>query len=114
MRDQPWRGLREDVDLITGFTRDEYRFFALAMNEDLSAVDVAGVTAAARRSSVDAYRTAYPGTSDADLYILIQSDAFFRIPSTWCAQEHPGRSWCYELTWPTPVFGGLLGACHLS
>ena len=97
---------------MTGFTRDEYRFFAMAMNEDLSAVDVAGV-AAAHGVPLDAYRAAYPGASDADLYILIQSDAFFRIPSMWCAQEHPGRSWCYELTWPTPVFGGALGACHL-
>lgn len=112
VRDQPWRGLRAEVDLMTGFTRDEHRFFAMAMNEDLSAVDVAGV-AAAHGVPLDAYRTAYPGTSDADLYILIQSDAFFRIPSAWCAQEHPGRSWCYELTWPAPVFGGALGACHL-
>ncbi|MEV4602267.1 carboxylesterase family protein [Amycolatopsis sp. NPDC049253] len=112
VRDQPWRGLRAEVDLMTGFTRDEYRFFAMAMNEDLSTVDVAGV-AAAHGVPLDAYRAAYPGISDVDLYILIQSDGFFRIPSTWCAQEHPGRSWSYELTWPTPVFGGALGACHL-
>ncbi|MET7996185.1 carboxylesterase family protein [Amycolatopsis sp. NPDC005232] len=112
VRDQPWRGLRAEVDLMTGFARDEYRFFAMAMNEDLSAVDVAGV-AAAHAVPLDAYRAAYPGASDADLYLLIQSDAFFRIPSMWCAQEHRGRSWCYELTWPTPVFGGALGACHL-
>lgn len=112
VRDQPWRGLRAEVDLVTGFARDEYRFFAMAMNEDLSAVDVADV-AAAHDVPLDAYRAAYPDASDADLYILIQSDAFFRMPSTWCAQEHPGRSWCYELTWPTPAFGGALGACHL-
>lgn len=110
--DQPWRGLRAEVDLMTGFARDEYRFFAMAMNEDPSVVNVAEV-AAMHGVSLDAYRAAYPGASDADLYILIQSDGFFRVPSTWCAQEHPGRSWCYELTWPTPVFGGALGACHL-
>lgn len=112
VRDQPWRGLRAEVDLMTGFARDEYRLFAMAMNEDLSAVDLAGV-AAAHAVPLDAYRAAYPGASDADLYILIQSDAFFRVPGVWCAQEHPGRSWCYEVTWPTPVFGGALGACHL-
>jgi para-nitrobenzyl esterase len=50
--------------------------------------------------------------SDADLYVLIHSDAIFRIPSMWCAQEHPGHSWCYELTWPSPAFEGALGACH--
>ncbi|MFC5104904.1 carboxylesterase/lipase family protein [Kibdelosporangium philippinense] len=110
--DEPWHALRAEVDLITGFTRDEYRFFAMALNEDLSTVDNAGI-AAAFGVSLDAYRSAYPDASDTDLYFLIQSDWAFRIPSTLCAQEHPGRSWNYELTWPTPVFGGALGACHL-
>ncbi|MFE0626306.1 carboxylesterase/lipase family protein [Streptomyces sp. NPDC058864] len=112
VRDRPWRGLRAEVDLMTGFARDEYRFFAMAMNEDLSAVDLAGA-ATAHGVPLDAYRAAYPGASDADLYLLIQSDAFFRMPSTWCAQEHSGRSWCYEVAWPTPAFGGALGSCHL-
>ncbi|WP_436536016.1 carboxylesterase/lipase family protein [Actinoplanes sp. HUAS TT8] len=112
VRDQPWHGLRAEVDLINGYARDEYRFFALAMNEDLNAVNLAEV-AASHGVSLDAYRAAYPGTSDADLYLLIQSDGFFRMPATWCAEKHPGRSWCYELTWPAPAFGGALGACHL-
>ncbi|MEU6347021.1 carboxylesterase family protein [Streptomyces sp. NPDC046977] len=112
VRNQPWRDLRAEVDLMTGYTSDEYRFFAMAMGEDLSAVDVSGV-AAMHAVPLDAYRAAYPGASDADLYLLIQSDAFFRIPSMWCAQEHSGRSWCYQVACPTPVFGGALGACHL-
>ncbi|MEU3642976.1 hypothetical protein AB0E59_06300 [Lentzea sp. NPDC034063] len=112
MRDQPWLGLRAEVDLMTGFTRDEYSFFAMAMNEDMSTVDVAAV-AKMHGVELDSYRAVYPDASDTDLYLLIQSDGFFRIPSLWCAQEHPGRSWSYELTWPTPVFGGALGACHL-
>jgi para-nitrobenzyl esterase len=110
VRDQPWRGLRGDVDLIAGFNRDEYRLFAL--DEDLSATDAA-VTAAAFGVSVEDYRTANPGVPDADLHVLILSDALFRIPSIWCAQEHPGRSYCYELVWPSPALGGALGACHL-
>jgi para-nitrobenzyl esterase len=109
VRDQPWRGLRAEVDLVAGFNRDEFTLFTLG--EDLSGVDAAAV-AAEHGVSIDEYRAAHPGRSDADLYVLIQSDAIFRIPSMWCAQEHPGRSWCYELTWPSPAFGGALGACH--
>jgi para-nitrobenzyl esterase len=109
VRDVPWRGLRADVDLVAGFNRDEFRLFSLG--QDLSGVDVAAA-AAEHGLSIDAYRAAHPGVSDADLYVLLQSDAIFRIPSMWCAQEHPGRSWCYELTWPSPAFGGALGACH--
>ncbi|GAB2980469.1 carboxylic ester hydrolase [Amycolatopsis acidiphila] len=107
--DVPWRGLRKEVDLLAGFNRDEYRLFAA--NEDLSTKDPAA-TAAAIGTSIDAYRAAYPDLSDPDLYVLIMSDSIFRIPTTWCAQDHPGRSWLYELTWPSPAFGGFLRCCH--
>ncbi|WP_433556120.1 carboxylesterase/lipase family protein [Pseudonocardia xinjiangensis] len=105
VRDQPWRGLRGEVDLIAGFNRDEFRFFAVA--EDPAAQDPAAA-AAAWGVSIEDYRAAHPAMTDADLYVVILSDACFRMPSMWCAQEHPGRSWCYELTWQGPTFG----ACH--
>jgi para-nitrobenzyl esterase len=107
--DVPWRGLRKEVDLIAGFNHDEYRLFSAG--EDLSTKDPA-TAAAAMGTSIDGYRSAYPDTSDADLYVLIMSDAIFRMPTTWCAQNHPGRSWLYELTWPSPAFGGILRCCH--
>jgi para-nitrobenzyl esterase len=104
VRDHPWRGLRGEVDLIAGFNRDEYRLFVVM--EDVAPYPAA---AAARWGvPIEEYRAAHPGASDEDLYVLVQSDALFRMPSLWCAQEHPGRSWCYELTWQSPA----LGACH--
>jgi para-nitrobenzyl esterase len=109
VRDRPWRGLRGEVDLIAGFNRDEYRLFAVA--EDLTTVDPAATAASVGRSIED-YRAAHPSLSNADLHVLVLSDALFRIPSIWCAQEHPGHSYGYELTWATPVLGGALGACH--
>jgi para-nitrobenzyl esterase len=109
VRDRPWRGLRAEVDLIAGFNRDEYRLFAVA--EDLSTADPAA-TAGVFGRSIEDYRAANPGLSGADLHVLILSDALFRIPSIRCAQEHPGRSYSYELTWATPALGGALGACH--
>ncbi|SFJ58513.1 carboxylesterase/lipase family protein [Amycolatopsis sacchari] len=105
----PWERLRGEVDLVVGFNRDEYRLFSA--NEDVTAKDPAA-TAAAVGASIDGYRTAYPQLSDPDLYVLIMSDAIFRMPTTWCAQNHPGRTFLYELTWPSPAFGGLLGCCH--
>lgn len=107
--DLPWQGLRKEVDLIAGFNHDEYRLFSAS--EDLSAKDPA-TTAAGLGKSIDDYRAAYPDLSDADLYVLIMSDAIFRMPTTLCAQNHPGRSWLYELTWPSPAYGGVLRSCH--
>jgi para-nitrobenzyl esterase len=39
----------------------------------------------------------------------------FRMPSVDLAVAHTaggGRSHLYELTWPSPAAGGVLGACH--
>jgi len=101
--DVPWHGLRAEVDLVAGYNRDEYELFALNDN----AKDPARVT-----KQLDEYRAAYPDLSDEALYTVIMSDQIFRIPSMWCAQEHPGRAFAYELTWPSPALGGALRACH--
>jgi para-nitrobenzyl esterase len=43
------------------------------------------------------------------------TDWMFFIP-TWRLAEahapHPGRTYFYEFAWPSPAFGGTLGACH--
>ncbi|WP_048876388.1 carboxylesterase/lipase family protein [Saccharomonospora saliphila] len=115
----PWHALRagsaRGVEVIWGFNRDEYTLFTLG--RDLSSADPG---AAARAlglgpSAVDDYRAAHPGITDADLYTLLFSDAVFRMPTTWCADAHAsagGRSFLYELTWPSPAMGGALRACH--
>jgi carboxylesterase type B len=104
-------GAGRDVDLICGFTHDEYRLFA--MGADLSAVDLAAVAKAVGlgTDAAAAYRAAHPGATDADLFTVMLSDALFRMPSTWVAEAHAragGRTWLYDFTWPSPV----LGACH--
>ncbi|WAL65458.1 carboxylesterase family protein [Amycolatopsis cynarae] len=103
--DHPWLGLRPEVDLIAGYNRDEYRLFVL--NEPSSVQDPAA-SAEAFGVSLEDYRAAYPAMSDQELHVLIRSDAIFRIPAIRCAENHPGRSYSYELTWSGPV----LGACH--
>lgn len=112
---QPWLPIQDgagrDIDLICGFTHDEYRLFTFGT--DLSWIDLDRV---ATRWGLDAdavaeYREAYPVGSDEELFDVMMSDALFRMPSTWVAEAHAfagGRTWLYDFAWSSP----LLGACH--
>jgi para-nitrobenzyl esterase len=40
------------------------------------------------------------------------SDLVFRWPARRFAEEHRGRTHCYEFDWRSPAFGGELGASH--
>ncbi|MFI6290667.1 carboxylesterase/lipase family protein [Nonomuraea sp. NPDC050790] len=102
----PWEALTDgaacDVDLLVGFTRDEYALFQ-AMGES-GDTGTAMKTLAPPQADV-VYRTAYP---EAELRLRLMSDWLFRMPSAVLAGAHTGPTHAYELTWaPTP-----LGACH--
>jgi carboxylesterase type B len=104
-------GTARDVDLICGFTEDEWRLFAEGV--DLSEVDLAAVagTLPIGEGAAAAYRDAYPDATDRQLFLAMMSDAVFRMPSTWVAEAHAaggGRTWLYEFAWKSP----MLGACH--
>ena len=112
---QPWTviaaGVSRQIDLICGFTHEEYRMFT--QGADLSGVDldaVAGSFGLAADASAD-YRAARPGDADAVLFEVMMSDALFRMPTTWTAEAHAragGRTWLYDFAWRGPT----LGACH--
>ncbi|WP_433326048.1 carboxylesterase/lipase family protein [Spirillospora sp. CA-294931] len=95
----PWESLGgKDVDLICGFTHEEYRLYP--RGGELAAMDKAA-----------AYRAAHPETSDPELFTMLMSDMLFRMPSTWVAEAHAasgGRTWLYDFAWRGPEFG----ACH--
>ena len=60
------------------------------------------------------YREGFPRGPE-ELYELVQSDWLFRMPSLHLAEAQVaggGRAHLYELTWPAPGMGGVLGACH--
>ncbi|WP_167769036.1 carboxylesterase/lipase family protein [Nocardia sp. CS682] len=68
-------------------------------------------------SAPAAYRAAYPGSTDAELYVVMYSDAMFRMPAIWLAEAHTaagGRSYVYDFAWASPALGGALGACHVA
>ena len=114
----PWQalagGAARDVDLIVGHVRNEQRLFALLdgilgqVTEDQAATALD--LFAPGPDGVAQYRAA--GASPDELYDQVHSDWLFRMPSLHLAEAHTGRTWLYELTWPAPGMGGVLGACH--
>jgi carboxylesterase type B len=111
----PWEalagGAARGIDLVCGFTHEEYRLF---MPAGLPAGgDLEGIVESYHLGAdvAPAYRAAYPGVDPSELCITFLSDALFRLPSSWTAQAHAdsgGRTWLYDFTWA----GGRLGACH--
>lgn len=59
------------------------------------------------------YQASFPDPEE--LYEAVRSDWLFRMPSLKLAEaqlEAGGLAYLYELTWPAPGMGGVLGACH--
>jgi para-nitrobenzyl esterase len=112
----PWPalagGAARDVDLIVGHVRDEQRLFSL-IDGTLGRITEEQAAAALELFAPDggaAYRAG--GGSPDELYERVHSDWLFRMPSLHLAEAHTGRTFVYELTWPAPGMGGVLGACH--
>ena len=120
----PWQALADgaarDVELLVGHTRDEQRLFTAdrrparpghrGAGGDRPAHVFAPGPDGARR-----YRDAFPAAGPEELYELVHSDWLFRMPSLHLAEAQTaagGRAHVYELTWPAPGMGGVLGACH--
>jgi para-nitrobenzyl esterase len=119
----PWEalaaGAARDVELLVGHNRDEYRLF-LALADRLGRITEEQAAAALRMFAPGpdgerAYREAFPDATPTELYERVQTDWLFNMPSLRLAEAQVtggGRAHLYELTWPAPGFGGVLGACH--
>jgi para-nitrobenzyl esterase len=119
----PWQaladGAAQDVELIVGHNRDEFRLFLMLagllgqVDEGLASLGL-GLFGPVPESE-RAYRAAFPDASAEYLFELVQSDWLFRMPSLHLAEAQVaggGRAHVYELTFPAPAGGGALGACH--
>jgi para-nitrobenzyl esterase len=107
-------GSGRGVDLLVGTNRDEHRLF-LVPTGVADAMDDARLQAVAGALGLDAaglavYRAGAPGAGDALADMM--TDWFFRIPAIRLAEKHQGEVHMYEFTWPSPLMGGRLGACH--
>ncbi|MEY2475019.1 MAG: para-nitrobenzyl esterase [Actinomycetota bacterium] len=111
------------VRVLIGTNADEMKLFtvldpassdldeARLIKRVIAAVGDAGKAA----ELVTAYRSHRPGVSAAELWGDMQGDYIFRIPAIRLAEHQSARDnavYSYLFDWPSPQFGGALGACH--
>ncbi|MFJ8149880.1 carboxylesterase/lipase family protein [Streptomyces sp. NPDC096048] len=108
-------GAAPGVDLMMGWTRDEYRLWLvpgglLERVDRLGAVALAGARARCHCGTevVRGYRAVHAGAAETVGQLV--TDHLLRIPMHRLADARPGSSYVYEFAWPS----GLpdLGACH--
>ncbi len=115
-------GSAAGVRVVVGTNRDEMTLFSLvdpamaALDEpglELRAAVVFGAGLAAK--AVEVYRAGRPLSSPGQVWMDMLTDAVFRIPAIGLAEaqsRHQPATFMYLFAWPTPAFGGMLGASH--
>lgn len=115
-------GSAAGVRMAVGTNRDEMTLFTLvdptmnSLNEaglERQATVIFGATTAAK--AVEVYRVGRPRASPGQVWVAMLTDAIFRTPAIRLAEAqslHQPATFMYLFTWPTPVFGGMLGASH--
>ncbi|MGW4562976.1 carboxylesterase/lipase family protein [Streptomyces sp. NPDC004561] len=105
------------VDLLMGWTRDEYRLWLVPGGlvervDRLGAVALAGAMARchAGHEVPRGYRALHPDAGAAEIVGQMVTDHLLRIPLQRLADARPGTSYLYEFAWPSRRPG--LGACH--
>jgi para-nitrobenzyl esterase len=107
--------------LVVGTNRDENKLFSafdptqanISNDKWLAFTQRIFETKAAQAAAT--YEKFRPGESPAQLISAVNTDIAFRrraqlFAEQRCANDNP--TWMYWFTWPTPVFGGVLGSCH--
>lgn len=113
-------GAGADIDLLIGTNTDEHRLFLVPGGalDQITDAALAGVVAAYGlpvEATLAAYRAAHPNASAGDLFAIIQTDWYWRIPAIRLADAHAkgaASTYMYEFAWGSPQFDGRLGACH--
>jgi para-nitrobenzyl esterase len=114
-------GASGDVDVLVGANTEEQRLFLVPngvvdlVTPELLQMAVAGYGLPVDRA-LEVYRGARPGATPGELLADVATDWFFRLPAIRLAEAAAARgsggTWMYEFSWPSPQFGGRLGACH--
>jgi para-nitrobenzyl esterase len=121
-------GAVADVDVLVGTNSDDWRLFPVLggfidkVTDEILAgpVGVYGSWSLAAfglpaDTALPAYRSARPGCSAGEVLVAALTDWWVRVPAIRLADAHapaPAATFMYEFAWPSPVFGGQLGACH--
>jgi para-nitrobenzyl esterase len=114
-------GASADVDVLVGANTEEQRLFLVPngvvdmVTGELLRMAVAGYGLPVDRA-LEVYGGARPGATPGELLADVATDWFFRVPAIRLAEAAAaggaGGAWMYEFSWPSPQFGGRLGACH--
>jgi para-nitrobenzyl esterase len=108
------------LPMLIGTNRDELYLFT-ALDGRTVSVDHDALVAAIRRFAHDdadaedliaTYTAARPGATPGQVGAAITGDDAFWRPAIRLAETRTAPTWMYRFDWPTPAFGGLLGACH--
>ena len=117
------KGQAAGVTVLIGTTRDEWKLFTM-MDPLIAKLDVDGATrrlAGMVRDPSGAgdviahYRATRPDAVMSDLWSAVGTDVVFRIPAVRLAEKQSALGndvFMYRFDYATPVFGGVLGACH--
>ncbi len=104
--------------LLIGTNRDELYLFT-ALDGRTASVDDAALRKVAHRivgddgdALIAAYIAARPGRVPGQIGASIAGDDAFWLPAIDLAEARRAPTWMYRFDWATPVFGGVLGACH--
>ena len=99
------------VPLLAGSNRDEATLFALLqlLPTDRAQLETR-VRAQVPAERADAILAVYPPDRAGALHLA--RDAVFGMPMIHLAERHRAPTWMYRFDWPTPAFGGQLGAMH--
>ncbi|MDF3298540.1 carboxylesterase/lipase family protein [Streptomyces tropicalis] len=110
-------GAAPDVDLLLGWTSDEYRLWLVPGGlvervDRLGAVALAGAMARCHcgHEVVRGYRSLHPRAGPAEIVGQMVTDHLLRRPLHRLADARPGSAHVYEFAWPSRRPG--LGACH--
>lgn len=110
-------GAAPGVELLLGWTRDEYRLWLvpgglLERVDRLGAVAIAGAMARCHCGSEvpRGYRTLHPEAGTAEIVGQLVTDHLLRVPLHHLADARTEPSYVYEFAWPSNL--PALGACH--
>ena len=114
-------GSARGVAVLAGANRDEQRLFLVPnglidmVSDQLLQLAVAAYGTPVAET-LEVYAAGRPGATPGELLADVATDWFYRIPAIRLAEAQTtggaARAWVYEFSWPSPQFGGRLGACH--
>ncbi|HEX7476304.1 MAG TPA: carboxylesterase/lipase family protein [Polyangiales bacterium] len=116
-------GSARGVDLMVGANLDEWNYFLFLVEPKKREIDEAALLKICNKrlegraaEAIDLYRSVLgPALPAWKIYCAIEGDRMFRIPALRLAEAQSGchpNTFMYSFEWPSPLFGGEMGACH--